>query len=520
MCGISGIIFKDMDPDLRILMGMGTHQTMRGPDHSGSWLEGNIGLYHNRLSILDLSKNGNQPMHTDRWALVYNGEIYNYRELQRKIPVRQWNSYNDAETLLFLIDELGVEKALDLVEGMFAFAAYDKIERVLWMAVDPMGIKPLYFYHDDKLFAFASSPGALTHCCDKWDLDLDALDDYLALGATYQSLFSGIKKVMPGTVIRREADGRTGTKKYYHGKVHENITEGDLLQAVRDSVQSVKVSDVPVSLFLSGGIDSTVVASGCEFMNAIHLASTEQAEAQLVAERYQINMRIIHPADYTAAACLEDYARKSGDCSMAAVVPYIVSSEVSKLGKVAISANGADELFFGYDRMSEEVTEKQFNHIFREPIAGGTIWDNLDIKDSRQLELETYVKFDLNKTLDFASMCHGVEVRVPYLNKTVIEMARSLPMSKHVRGNRRKVILKDFLDKEGFSSSFIDRPKIGFSLHFSPIGYEDLKVKAVEYLKNEFNISPKLYTGRDKKYFEASAAAFYCWHQAWKDKLN
>lgn len=522
MCGIAGLIFKDDAPDWGILSRMAKHQTMRGPDHMGIEVNCKVGFAHNRLSIIDTSATGNQPMQTDRWALIYNGEIYNYQELQRGISVRQWYSYNDTETLLYLIDEKGVEATLDLLEGMFAFAAYDKIDKVLWLAVDPMGIKPVYFYHDERNFAFASSPGALTNCKDRWHLDVNALNDFLALGATYQSLFSGIEKLMPGCVMRRTAEGFTGIKKYYTPKVYENITTSEILMAVQDSIQSVKVSDVPVSVFLSGGIDSTVVASGCQFMNGIHLASPEESYAQYVAKKYNIDLKVIHPKDYSAAECLEDYAMKSGDCSMAAIVPYITAKEVSKLGKVAISANGADELFFGYDRTDQDIiTAGQLRHIFRASIFTDH-WSESAFKykdNSRLFELATYVQFDLNKTLDFASMCHGVEMRVPYLNRKVVDMALSLPRDRHVKGRYTKAILKDHLKDQGFSSEFVNRPKVGFSLHYSPTDYDGLKLKGLELLKEMFLISPKL-TGRDARYFEASAAAFYCWFKTWESKLK
>lgn len=520
MCGISGIIFKQEAPDWSILMAMLEHQFQRGPDATGTWIDGKVGFAHNRLSIIDTSKNGNQPMETDRWVLIFNGEIYGYNELRSLISVRQWKSYNDAETLLFLIDERGIEATLDIVEGMFSFAAYDKSKKELWLAVDPMGIKPLYFYHDERMFSFASTPGALTHCKDAWEMSRTAIDDFLALGATRESFFSGIKKLMPGTILHRQEDGKTGIKKYYKQINYAEINENDLIEAVEKSIQSVKVSDVPVSLFLSGGIDSTVIASNCQFMNAIHLDSPEKEFAERVAKKYDLRLQVISPSDYSAKKCLEDYALKSGDCSMSSIIPYMVSKEVSKFCKVAISANGADELFFGYDRINAVPTWQQRNHIFRGPLTDTTWPHHHSYHDPRNYELDTYVQFDLNKTLDFASMCHGLEVRVPFLNRKVVDMAMSLPMGKHVRGYRRKVILKDYLQKKGFDTPFLDRPKLGFSLFKEPYGYNELKIMGVEFLKESLGINPKLETGRDRKYYEASAAALFCWFSVWRKKIT
>lgn len=527
MCGIHGIIPRgevsaEMDD---IFFAMHRHQHNRGPDSAGVNLRSKYLLGHQRLAIIDTSSCGAQPMETDRWVLTYNGEIYNYKSLQDKLasvidPMR-WRSGGDTETLLFMIDQYGVEDTLKAVEGMFAFAAYDKKEDMLWLATDPMGIKPLYHYSDARFFAFASSPGALTHCKDQWELDENALNDYLALGATRESLFKGIKKLMPGSLMRRQTkNGFTLTHNPpFRGPSFQH-TEADVLQVVKDSIKSVTVADVPVVMFLSGGIDSSVVASQCPKMDAIHLAGPEQKFAAEVAAKYDNKLITVDPGEYNAQECLEDYAMQSGDCSMAAIVPYIVSKEVSKIAKVAISANGTDELFFGYDRMSHDLpSDAQFAHIFRQPIIGGTSWDDLEFKTSRHMELNTYVAFDLNKTLDFASMCHGLEVRVPYLNTSVVMSAMGLPREKHVRKQYTKAILKDFLKSEGFSDHFVNRPKLGFSLFSQPKGYEALQENGVKFLRDKFNIHPRLETGRDKRYFAASAAAFLCWYNVWKNKI-
>jgi len=135
------------------------------------------------------------------------------------------------------------------------------------------------------------------------------------------------------------------------------------------------------------------------------------------------------------------------------------------------------------------------------------------------MEIHTYVMFDLNKTLDFASMCHGLEVRVPYLNVSVVLSALGLARDRHVKGAYTKKILKDFLKSEGFSDRFINRPKLGFSLFSQPQGYEALQENGVKFLRDKFNIHPKLETGRDKRYFAASAAAFLCWWNTWNSKL-
>lgn len=514
MCGIAGYIGK---PTERVFK-MWQHMEKRGPDAFGSWC-GEVNLYHTRLSILDLSTNGNQPMETTRWVLVYNGEIYNYKDLKSKISPREWKSHNDTETLLFYIDEFGLGRALNDAEGMFAIAAYDKIEKKLYLAVDPLGIKPLYHYGASNLgFAFASSPGALTHLHDEWKLSRMQLVNMLSLGATLQPLFHGMGKIYGGELMTYDLNnGSITSTKWYKRKEHK-CSESDLIDAVKHSIQISKVSDVPSFIFLSGGIDSTIIASQCQRMNAVHLTSPEQAYAKQAADKYDNTLNFIEPRNYSAKECLEDFAIQSGDCAMAALQPYIVSKEVSRFGKVAISANGADELFFGYDRMLDNVSITQFKHIFRTGLDHR--WGNFtDFVTTRDLELKIYVQFDLNKTLDFASMCHSLEVRVPYLNKTVVEMALSIPRCQHVNGYGNKSILKKFLKSEGFDDQFLNRAKVGFSLHSDPADYAHLKVEGLKLLRQEFGVTTHFHNARDARYFESSAAAFYCWWNVWKNKI-
>lgn len=514
MCGIAGYISKEK-PSERVFK-MWQHLEKRGPDAFGSWSSDCANLYHTRLSILDLSANGNQPMETDRWVLVYNGEIYNYQDLKSKISPRAWKSYNDTETILFYIDEFGLDRALNDADGMFAIAAYDKFEHKLHLAADPFGIKPIFYTTGSDYFAFASSPGALTHIKDKWKLNKGCLIDMLALGATRDPLFYGINKVYGGGKITYDHNSKSLSSSNWYKRKEYVCNESDLIDAVKYSIEISRRSDVPSFIFLSGGIDSTIIASQCKHMNAVHLASPEEVYAKQAAEKYSNTLFFIDPNNFSAKGCLEDYSFQSGDCSMSAIIPYIVSKEVSKFGKVAISANGADELFFGYNRMLDNVSITQFNHIFRNGLDH--TWGKYsDFVTTRDLELKTYVQFDLNKTLDFASMCHSLEVRVPYLNRCVVELAMSIPRGYHVNGYGNKSILKKFLKSEGFSNEFLNRQKIGFSLHSEPNDYAHLKVEGLRLLRNEFDIKTHFHNARDARYFEASAAAFYCWWNVWKN---
>lgn len=517
MCRISGIVYKNSG-DFAFLSKMLQHQVSGGPDAFGTFIDGNVGLAHNRLSILDHTT-GSQPMIGDWFVLSFNGEIYNHLDIRAKLEPQLYKGHSDTETLLNAIEQKGINWTLEQAEGMFSFAAYDKYERKLYLVVDPYGIKPCFYYQDSEIFAFASSPGALSHVKDSWGFNYEALTDFLALGATREPLFSGMKRLESGHILTLKTDNFEQKKeRWYFQKQHKTDPE-DLISAVKQSILSTKLADVPVHLFLSGGVDSSVVASQLPGVGAVHLASPEEGFARTVAKKYDNPFIKIDPRDYSAEGCLKDYAEKSGDCSGASIIPYIVSKEVSSIGKVAISANGADELFVGYDRIEKESTSQQMKHIFRYEIYKKSAW--WGYKDSRELELKTYVEYDLNKTLDFASMCHGLEVRVPYLNKSVVEKALSLDWDTHTnRGFRPKAILKKFLLEEGFDLSFVTRQKLGFSLFYSPMGYDELKEKGVDLLRDQFKIDPRFPLGsRDDKYFKASAASFYAWFQVWNHKL-
>lgn len=515
MCRYSGIVSHDGTAVIK----MTEHQRRGGPDKTSFWNDDKVWLGHNRLSIIDLSVNGAQPMTSDRWVLVYVGEIYNNHEIRSKLGPMHWRSHCDTLTLLMAIEHKGIEWTLNNIQGMFSFAAYDRFEKKVYLAVDPYSIKPLFWIKLGETFAFASSPAALTYLKPTWELDEFALIDMLTLGGTKDPLFSGMKRLKGGELLTYDIEKQTIHRTQWYERKEHQCTEEDLIEAVKESIRSVKVADVPVFMFLSGGIDSTIVASQCYGMNAVHLDSPEEKYARQVAVKYHNPFLLVRPNDYIAEDVLKDYALQSGDCSMSAIQPYIVSKEVSKLGKVAISANGSDEIFYGYDRMLDNVSITQFKHIFRTGLTHS--WgDYQDYKTTRELELNTYVQYDLNKTLDFASMAHGLEVRVPYLNRHVVEMALSLSREKHVNGFGNKSILKNFLLSEGFDVPFVTRPKEGFSLYSEPIGYETLKLKGLKLLKDEFNINPKLHTGRDERYFESSAAAFYCFYNVWKEKLT
>lgn len=511
MCGISGYNAADRLVWIKSAVG---HQKMRGPDNS-NWVSSSNGwcFGHNRLSIIDLTENSNQPLyHDDVDQFVYNGEWYDYKKYH---PHHE----GDTRAVYSHIRGNGFKKALNDINGMFAIAYYDDIRGKLYLAVDRFGQKPLYYYYEGRDFYFASTPAALYAIKDKWELDMDALQSYWLLGSVMGSdgLMKGIKKLCASEMLTY--DGSTVKVERYWEPKFIDCSVKDLEDMVLESIRKVKVSDVPIHIFLSGGIDSTLVASQFEGGNAIHLNGPEAKYAQQVAEKFNIDLRVIDPEDTETEEALTDYVFKSGEPTMAGIIPWIVARETAKYGKVAISANGADELFFGYDRTSDEIRMKQLSHIFR--TSAFKINERIYDGSGRKLELDTYVQFDLNKTLDFASMCHGLEVRNPFLDHELVEMALSIPEKIH-RQNGNKTILKNMLRKMGFKEPFLSRPKQGFSLFKQPKNLDNCLNLAWDWVQKEgfLDLKGKVLNGRDKQYLRMSALGFYYWHHTWKHKLR
>lgn len=544
MCGIAGTVGCDSG---QLVYKFIDHQHKRGPDNSNIMVvANNVWLGHNRLSIIDLSENGNQPMSTARYTLTYNGEIYNYKDLQEidstdDLGTAQ-NLGNDAKSLLNYIEKHGIKPALQAANGMYAYCCFDAKLEQIHLVVDRFGQKPLYYYHLGASFAFASSVGALLQLQDKWTIDEQGLASYWLLGASMgeNTMISGIKKLTGSHHLTYDIRKNVvQIERYWTPTFQENTS--DIEDLIIDAIQKVKVADVQPYVFLSGGIDSTLVASQFKGGAAVHLNGPEAKYAWEVREKFNLNMAVVDPQDINIEEALRDYAFQVGEPSMAALIPYITSKEVGKFAKVAISANGADELFFGYDRTQQEIHPPQLRHIFRQPqgsdvngwykqhdflkpiIANPFDYPDERISTGRWLELMSYVQFDLNRTLDGAAMCHSLEVRNPFLDHRLVEMALSIPYEKHIDPKLgRKAILKRMLQRMEFNHDFLTRAKLGFSLHREPAGLDIMRKKAVEWCLKEGFLKcdwSKL-NGRDQRYLEMSALSFYHWWQVWGAKIN
>ncbi len=382
MCGIAGVFYADHSREVEpaTLAAMSGAIAHRGPDGDGTYRAPGVGLVHRRLSIIDLA-GGRQPLANEdgRIRVVFNGEIYNYRELRRELEAKghHFATSSDTEVLVHLYEEFG-QRLVERLRGMFAFALWDGPRRRLLLARDRLGIKPLYFRREAGRLLFASELKAIVAAGEvPRDLDVAALEDYLMLGvvAGTRTIFRGIEKLAPGHTLSIDADHwNTSPRCYWRLQFapDESRSLDDWQAAVRakldETVERHLIADVPVGAFLSGGIDSSVVtalAAGKlrEPIQTFSIGFREDAfnelpDARQTAGRYGTqHTEEIVTAD--AAELLDDlcwfYDEPFADSS--AIPTMLVSRLAAQHVKVVLSGDGGDEAFGGYTRYPHDLTE-------------------------------------------------------------------------------------------------------------------------------------------------------------------
>jgi asparagine synthase (glutamine-hydrolysing) len=367
MCGICGIAMARGAASPDQLAAMSATLVHRGPDSDGVFVDGPVGLAARRLAIIDLAT-GDQPIANEdgRITVVGNGEIYNYRELRHELERagHRFSTSGDTEVLVHLYEEHG-ERFAERLRGMFALALWDSERNRLVLARDRYGIKPLYYRETADELAFASELRALP----RGEVDLDALEAFLAFNSVPGPLtiFRDVRKLQPGHVLTWE-NGRSALVRYARpGPVPasevRNEDEAELVEELRarlrDSVRAHLVSDVPVGVLLSGGVDSSMLAAlaaeeTSEPLRTFSIGFEERsfdelADARLVAERYGTEHRelVLRPdAALLLPALAEAFDEPFADSS--ALPTYLVSQLAAEDVKVALSGEGGDELFGGY----------------------------------------------------------------------------------------------------------------------------------------------------------------------------
>ena len=541
MCGIAGIVRFD-----RCLIDRARAEALleclrhRGPDGEGITKLNRCTLVHSRLSIID-HETGAQPMTDGVLTVTFNGEIYNHRELRRELESFGHafkTDHSDTEVLLHGYRQWGSELPTHL-EGMFAFAIWDNEARSLFLARDRAGQKPLYFRLRDNEIMFASLAAALA--LRRVEVDPDAMRMLLRLGYTgSQSLIRDVEELPPAHCMIVEAGGRVLRRMYWQRLFPDKDAVADSVeQAIDDAVALRLEADVDLACFLSGGIDSTVIAA---------LAQRRLAERGEQLKTFSVKMPAIDYDESDAAQAVADHI--GSDHQQLVAEPADVMGDLAKLisltgeptadssilpthwlsaatrahVKVALSGDGGDELFAGYDRYRamrllashrrwlrhlpmawlrnanprstrtrlrrlvdaarQRQPARQYQsmiHLFsdRQITELGLIastdryapvpdWPGLDdpLQAARHWDMAYYLPMDLLRKVDRASMAVALEVRCPLLDSKMLSAAAALPTSRLTPGGRPKHILRQMAAKL-VPASIADRPKRGFAI---PIG--------------------------------------------------
>jgi asparagine synthase (glutamine-hydrolysing) len=512
MCGIAGLI--DINRGNKKGVGhicelMTDKLFHRGPDASGVWVNNELGvsLGHRRLSIIDISNLGEQPMksHSKRFTIVYNGEIYNHIELRNIIEKDgvKFSGTSDTEILLASIEKWGVKKAISKFTGMFAFVVWDSIDRKLYLARDRIGEKPLYYGWINNVFVFASELKAFkVH--PQWEGNIDR--GVLALYLKYLyvpspfSIYEGIQKLLPGTLITIEYDKLDKkiikTQKYWtlNEQKEEKIISnreyiGKLDSLLKKTIANQLVSDVPIGAFLSGGIDSSLIVSIMQSVSnekvktfTIGFQETAHNEAEY-AKSIANYLKTDHTELYLTPDSLISvipiipnlYDEPFADSSQ--IPTYLLAKLAKKSVTVCLSGDGGDELFAGYNRYF--IGDRFWKYSSYFPLELRRKFSSL-IKNTtnnsqtnsliKTLGLENFNSFTIDKRMKFANYIDSSNIDLLY-DKMITHWSNSINIVKETESPKPSYFLDEPRNKK---RNFIDRAMQIDIISFLP---DDILVK-------------------------------------------
>jgi asparagine synthase (glutamine-hydrolysing) len=512
MCGIAGLILSAgaAPPDPAVLSKLIDSMHHRGPDGSGHAVMGRVALVHNRLAIIDLVT-GDQPLFAGPSTLVANGEIYNYRELRDALPGVNFATNSDCEPPLHLWLRQGADYA-EALRGMYAIAIHERVRHAVTLSRDPFGIKPLYIAQVADGLAFASEPQALLRAgLVKRAVRPEAVEELLQLQFTTgaDTIFRGIQRLLPGETLTC-ADGHVIDRRRLSpipSGPPETISEDDALRrldrALTESVDLHQRSDVPYGMFLSGGIDSSVLITLMSRLNQEPvLAFTagfdapgsvdEREHAAAVAKAVGARHESIEVTEAMVWDHLPEIVAAMDDPAMDyAIIPtWFLARRARQDVKVVLSGEGGDEIFGGYDRYRQATLpwwrggrtmwgSGSFDKVpvlrtrpttWRDGMAAAAAHDadagRSLLAAAQALDIADWLPHDLLLKLDRCLMAHAVEGRTPFLDKGVVAAAFQLPDAMKLRGRMGKWILRKWLEANlPMARPFA--PKTGFTV---PVG--------------------------------------------------
>jgi asparagine synthase (glutamine-hydrolysing) len=539
MCGIAGMFLfnesiRGTDENIKEMLHNMKH---RGPDGSGVFSDGQCTLGQVRLAVIDTTDAAKQPMTIDGATLVYNGELYNFIEEKKLLRLKgvEFKSRSDSEVLLQMYHYYG-DNFLKRLRGMYAFAIWDSRKQKLICARDPLGVKPFLYSMDSDRFIFASELKALLASrIVSREIDMQSLRYLLQRGSVPQpnSIFKEVKTLLPGEVLIIEKGRHPAIMKFHKMKPDKLDLKGagwkELVSLCREkldkSLERQMISDVPLGAFLSGGIDSSLLTAlmrqkhdnvrtfSVGFENGINTQSKDETEdAEQVARYLGINHTTIVVRQNEIIDNLHAIAKGLDHPTVDGVNSWFVAKAARSELTVAISGTGGDELFAGYPwfesmlnynsvsriekfrrwkrrELFSSVFEKQyyiFDNSASERLCQGDYSDYSypdPIKYADTLSrvsgmvLSGYTRDQLLADIDTASMCHGLEVRVPFLDEDLLDFALSLPTDAKIGGKDisaqngsyastgvKRILLE--IGKPLLPEGFAQRTKRGFTLPF------------------------------------------------------
>jgi len=531
MCGICGEIRFDGEPVAEAVLGrMRDQMEPRGPDSSGIFQQGRVGFAHRRLKVIDVSEHAQQPMVDSALGLsiVYNGAIYNYKELREELASKGHHFFSDGDTEVILkaYAEWG-DAFVERLSGMFAFAILERDSGGVLLGRDRLGIKPLYFNQAQSCFRFASTlPALLAAGGVDTEIDPVALNYYMSFHAVVpapHTIVKGVRKLPPATLLRIEPDGTKKQWQYWdcaYGTPASKASysfedwQDEVLASLRNAVDKRLVADVPVGVLLSGGLDSSMIVGllaeagqhglatfSVGFESVGDVEGNEFKYSDVVAKRFETNHHKIQVSSERLLSSLPACVASMSEpmVSHDNIGFYLLSQEVKKHVTVVQSGQGADEVFAGYswyppllestnplqdyqkfffDRdfaAYQEAVERKYvdedfalqfvrEHFNAEGAEAG-------IDKALRIDSRIMLTDDPVKRVDNMTMAWGLEARVPFLDHEVVELAAQIPAKFKVEGDG-KYVLKGAA-RRVVPHKVIDRPK----------GY--FPVPALKYLRGD-----------------------------------
>lgn len=508
MCGICGEFkFDERDFNDNQLTNLMNSIASRGNDSKGTFKDKNIFLGHHRLSIIDTSKKSNQPMRIDDMVIIFNGVIYNYKEIRNNLVKKGhiFNSSGDTEVIIRLYIEYGNE-CVKYLDGVFSFAIYDIKKHNLFLARDRIGIKPLYYSLNQNRFIFSSSMSGLIRKGDNIQINPIALQYQFTLHSVVpapHTLINGIHKLEPGHYMNITKAGESYINKYYNvNEVGvENKNEEDILEhskyLLRKAVEKrINIADVPVGILLSGGLDSSLITAIAkkykddistysigfntineEVGNEFYYSDIVAKDFQTSHIKYNIDDKeLFNNLDLVISNMSEPMVSQDSSAF------FLLANKVSRHNKVVLSGQGADEVFGGYfwyekimrDKESKEIEtlskyyfDRSFddykNIVNSKYIDGNHVHDDISklmnemspdlttLDKVFRLELSMFIIDDPVKRVDNMTMAHALEARVPFLDIDLITFMLSVKGSDKIKNTSKyylKKLSEDYLKEE------------------------------------------------------------------------